>query len=1107
MNKIYIVGVLITCLLCSCSSHSDQDRILVFSKTAGYKHASIPAGIEAIIKLGSENGFEVDTTKSGDFFNDERLKRYRAVVFLNTTQDVLNSDQQVAFERYIQAGGGYVGIHAAADTEYEWPWYNKLVGAYFQSHPNDPNVRQAVINVVDTAHQAMRNLPLVWTREDEWYNYKKISLNIKVLATLDENSYEGGENGDFHPIAWFQDYDGGRAFYTGGGHTIESFSEPLFLQHLLGGLKYAMGENIILDYKKAYAVKTPEENRFIKTILSNDLNEPMELAVTNSGEVYFIERSGGIYLYRPDTGVTLPINKIAVMPDTEEGFGNGLLGITLDPDFKKNKHLYLFYTPDKLPVRQNISRFKVNDDGSLDLNSEKVIIEIPLELEKSAHTGGSMAWDKKGNLYIATGDNTVPFASDGFAPLDETPGRITFDAQRSSANTNDLRGKILRIHPEKDGSYSIPEGNLFPKETAETRPEIYVMGCRNPYRISVDAATSILYWGEIGPDSGTDGPQGPRGYDEINQAKSPGNYGWPYFVGNNKPYHDFDFVSRKVGALYDSASVINESPNNKGMRKIPSPRSAMVWYPYDKSNEFTDVGTGGRSAMAGPVYHFEEDSKSEKKFPAYYDKTLFIFDWMRNWVFAVRMDNEQKFLRLHQFMPLSGDFRRPIDMEFASDGTLYVLEYGSVYGVDNPDARLTQVKYNMGNRPPQAKIAAGDTIGLAPFKVIFGNSSYDHDESDVLSYEWKVEGKSFRTKELTYTFSKNGLYNVVLIAKDPAGGSSVDSLNVYVGNTMPKVKIATNENTTFFFTNNEFAYNVIVEDKEDKEPQAQNIKIINYYVARYNAETMGHQEPSPQLAGKTLMANSDCKACHQLNAKSVGPAFMQVADRYKDDKTAVKKLSAKIIRGGGGVWGEHAMNAHPQLSLGDASEIVRYILSLSSEAHGRPSLPSKGSMKFSAHKDSELQGRYFIKASYTDNGGQAVPLTASDMLMLRPSRVQAEDADVYKNVWRGSDQMLGIKNKTHLMFKEIDLKHIRSLMFDIAGYNPGGKIEVRMDALKGPVIGELTVPLTGGWDSYKKVKMPLKTQDGKHDLFFVFLNDEKPKDNFCNVDWIEFRKQ
>ena len=216
----------------------ETPRILVFSKTSGFYHESIPDGIAAIQKLGLEHNVAVDTTKNAAYFNPDSLQQYDAVVFLSTTQDVLDSAQQVAFEQYIQAGGGFAGIHAAADTEYEWPWYNKLVGAYFLSHPKQQN---AIVRVKDKSHPSTSHLPDDWELFDELYNYKDINPEVNVLATLDESTYEGGENGENHPIVWYHDYDGGRAFYTGLGHTKESYSDSLFLQHIWGGIEYAMG--------------------------------------------------------------------------------------------------------------------------------------------------------------------------------------------------------------------------------------------------------------------------------------------------------------------------------------------------------------------------------------------------------------------------------------------------------------------------------------------------------------------------------------------------------------------------------------------------------------------------------------------------------------------------------------------------------------------------------------------------------------------------------------------------------------------------------------------------------------------------------------------------
>lgn len=214
-----------------------QTSVLVFSKTKGFHHDCIPDAKLALLQLGRENGFAVDTTDDAAAFTPDNLKKYAAVIFCCTTGDVLDDQQQAAFEAYIRAGHGFVGIHAAADTEYEWPWYNKLVGAYFLSHPQQ---QTAKIIITDHNHPATSFLPDEWNRKDEWYNFKSINPEIKVLMKIDETSYTGGANGNDHPVCWYHTYDGGRAFYTALGHTRASYTDPLFLKHILGGIRYAI---------------------------------------------------------------------------------------------------------------------------------------------------------------------------------------------------------------------------------------------------------------------------------------------------------------------------------------------------------------------------------------------------------------------------------------------------------------------------------------------------------------------------------------------------------------------------------------------------------------------------------------------------------------------------------------------------------------------------------------------------------------------------------------------------------------------------------------------------------------------------------------------------
>jgi type 1 glutamine amidotransferase len=238
-SRICFLPALAVVLLFSFSFPAPNKKVLVFSKTAGYHHNSIPDGIAAIIKMGQENNFSVDTTTDGATFTPKELKQYAAVVFLNTTGNVLNDEQQQAFEKYIRGGHGFVGVHAATDTEYDWPWYGRLVGAYFKSHPA---TQQATLQLTGKKHISVSHLPATWTRTDEWYNFKWISDSLEVLMTIDENSYTGNRMGTVHPMAWYHKFEGGRSFYTELGHTKESYTtDTMYQKHLLGGILYAIG--------------------------------------------------------------------------------------------------------------------------------------------------------------------------------------------------------------------------------------------------------------------------------------------------------------------------------------------------------------------------------------------------------------------------------------------------------------------------------------------------------------------------------------------------------------------------------------------------------------------------------------------------------------------------------------------------------------------------------------------------------------------------------------------------------------------------------------------------------------------------------------------------
>ncbi|NKI27315.1 PKD domain-containing protein [Arenibacter sp. 6A1] len=989
---------------CDSKKREGEPRILVFSKTMGYKHASIPAGIAAIQKLGSENQFVVDTTKNADLFTDEELKKYSAIIFLSTTGNILDAKQEAAFERYIQAGGGFVGVHAAADTEYDWNWYGKLVGAYFQSHP--PGTPEADFIIKDPGFIATNMFAdSIWRRADELYNYKKINSDVHVVMTVDEKSYKGGENGSHHPMSWYHEYDGGRAFYTGMGHSEASFSEELFLKHLLGGIQYAIGKNEKLTYEKATSQIPPDADRFTKEPLSvGGFFEPTEMTILPNMDVLVAQRRGEVMLYKDATGELRQVGFLDVYHKTLNTPGvnaeEGLMGIQKDPDFANNKWIYLFYSPSGDKWVNRLSRFKFEKD-LLQMDTEQIILEVDSQREICCHTGGSIAFGPDNLLYLSTGDNATPFnekdakyISSGFAPLNDLPGREQYDAQRSSGNTNDLRGKILRIKVNEDGSYSIPEGNLFAEGTEKTRPEIYTMGHRNPYRISVDPKNGYLYWGEVGPDARNDSLQtrGPRGYDELNQAKEAGNYGWPYFIADNQPYRGYDYATGKSGAAFDPENPINDSKNNTGLRELPKAMPAYAYYPYVESPEFPQLGTGGRNAMAGPTY-YSDNYSGENALPEYYDGKIFVYDWIRGWMKAVSLFPNGDFNKMEPFADQI-KLNNLIDMEVAPDGRIYLLEYGSGWFSKNDNSALSFINYNGGNRAPLVDNMTVDiTSGKLPLAIKASVTAGDR-ENDKMTYLWDLgngETKETTVPEISYVFEEAGDYFISVEVKDSNNASAKsNAVSVVAGNSRPLVSIdLKGGDASFFRPGVPVKYQVTVSDPDGSPIKAENIFVsVDYLESMDEASlSLGHQEVSAAVTGKALTQALDCRTCHKELEKSIGPMYKEIAEKYKMDKQAAAYLQGKIISGGSGVWGEVTMPAHPKMTQDEARQITAYIQSLADTGVKQKSLPAKGTIVPSAaHKGNVM----VITASYTDQGENNVkPLTGTASVVLNGKKSDA----------------------------------------------------------------------------------------------------------------------
>ena len=1136
MKKVFIISGAILALALLLyftvfSRSKNEINVLVFSKTEGYRHESIELGIEAIQQLGEQRDFRVEATEDATVFNENKLRDFEVIVFLNTTGDVLNPGQQTQVERFIQAGGGFVGVHAAADTEYAWPWYGNLVGAYFDGHPNHPNVREATLNVVNGNHPATDSLPDTWTRSDEWYNYKALHQENNVLMNLDESTYEGGTNGENHPISWYKDYDGGRAFYTGLGHTAESYADPQYLDHLAGGIQYAIGAGTPVDYSKAYSEVTPEENRFTKVVFQQNLNEPMELDFLSDHRIIYVERRGGVHVYDTETSQGRTVAQLPVHTDYEDG----LLGVAVDPHYAQNHWVYFFYSPPGDEPKQHVSRFVLEND-SLYPDSERVLLEIPTQREECCHSGGSLEFGPDGTLFIAVGDNTNPHESGGYAPTDERTGRAPWDAQKSAANPNDLRGKILRIKPEDDGTYSLPDDNLFAGNGSAGRPEIYTMGNRNPFRISVDSRTGYLYWGEVGPDARQDSvSRGPKGYDEVNQAKRAGNYGWPYFIADNQAYRDFDFADSTSGEAFDPERPVNNSPNNTGPPPLPPAQPALVYYPYDASEAFPMLGTGARNAMAGPIYYHDDYAPSGRNFPDYFDGKVFIYDWMRQWMFLVTLDEQGGFEKLTPFVP-NMEFRNVIDLAFGPDGALYLLEYGEGWFSQNPEAKLARIEYTEGNRAPLAKLEADQTIGGVPLTVNFtGRNSIDYD-GDSLAYVWSFGSDTSTQTNPVYTFEQPGTYRVQLTVRDSEGETATTETQVLAGNELPELRWdITGGNSTFYWPNQPltFDYAVQVSDAEDGSLAEGTLDparvVVSFdYLPEGSDKVLAAQghaslaDASGMLVGKNLLAESDCGSCHREVGKSVGPAYQAVAQRYRKTAQANVMLANKIIQGGSGNWGQVAMAAHPGLTQGEAVQMADYILSLADDPSTKSRYPPRGTYTSEAHRGPDRYGSYLLTASYTDEGGEAVgPLTAQQSLVLRNPRVEAESYDeggamkfpVKAADTPGVDQdmtvVVGQKGK-YFTFHAIDLTGVTAIkgQFGLApGITKGGRVEYRLDGPEGALLGEVTLEQGLTSLGFQEPVVALKPRSGEHNVCVVFASDEAEDVLVTVVNWIEFMNE
>ncbi|MEZ0390391.1 MAG: PQQ-dependent sugar dehydrogenase [Verrucomicrobium sp.] len=874
------------------------------------------------------------------------------------------------------------------------------------------------------------------------------------------------------------------------------------------------------------AADAPPDYRFKVETLFESIAQPMEIELAADGRLFYNEYKGSLKIYHPDTKQVATAGDLQVFNGQENGF----LGFALDPKFAENGYVYCLYSPKDFDGQQ-LSRFKMNGDA-LDLASEKVVLRFEEQRKECCHHAGTVEFGPDGCLYFSAGDNTHPHGdSGGYAPIDGRPERSPWDAQKSASNTNVLNGKINRIRVKADGTYEIPEGNLFPAGTPKTRPEIFVMGCRNPWRMSVDSKTGYVYWGEVGPDAGNDGPRGPRGYDEINQAKKAGNFGWPYFIGNNFAYNRYDYATKTVGTAFDPAHPVNEGVNNTGLRELPPAQPAMIYWPYREPREFQEMGEGGRTACAGPVFYWQPEFEKTNGFPKDFDGWLLFWDWERPTIRWARMGANANFQGIAPFTAAvvtankpeaidkvapqvqAGAFlmKRPVDAVFGPDGCLYIMDYGETWGA-NKDARMVKISYLRGNLPPLARATVTPTSGREPLTVkLSAAGSKDH-EGDALKYEWRLlpEGKVVSSNsEGELRIDQPGNYQAELKVTDAQGATGIATATFIVGNTQPEVQFESPQTGDFFDPGKPVTYAVVAKDAEDGDSTAKPDEFgLRTLVSTAFLDAMGKEQASDP--GLALMKSSDCFNCHGIEQRIVGPAYVEIADKYRGQPAALEAAVNRVRNGSTGVWGPLPMLPHPQHTTDEVTIMLRWAFSLE-KGKGGPTL-ARGLTGTTTAPKSDKPGEFVLEATYTDAGrSPAGTLSGKATAALRTRRWEVEDATIDGPKISGNGSASGkkvigsINDKHTVLFPHVNLDQVGGFTVRGASGNVGGVIEFHAGSPDGPLLGTVEMPNTGGWDKWIEptVRIPAdKLTHERKDVYAVFVNPGKG--GLMNLDWVQF---
>jgi cytochrome c len=1126
-----------------------QYRVLVFTKSTSGDPAVTAAGVGAIRQLGEQLRFTVQVTDDARKFEQKQLEKYRAVVFLNTSGDLLTTAQQNAFEAYYRAGGGFVGIGSAIEAQPGWQFLSDVLGTRASGRTD---VQQGTIKVADRVHDASKNLPEYWTRSDAWYNFKSnVRGQSHVLATVVEDPFEaqpqggavtgisGGTMGADHPVTWCKDWRGGRSFYTALGNTAAGFSETDLRAHLGGAIMWAAGRadpvysdcgaTVLANYQQTSVALPP------------NLSEPVSFDVLPDGRVIQTDRRGGIRLHDPKSDKTTVLAQIPVYQASEDG----MYGPGIDNDFKNNHWVYLYYAPPtvkdvKLSTGETVtqttpeanapntgaspavwdpwvgyfqlSRFKFVDAAAdtpahLDVASEQEIMRVPVNRGACCHVAGDIDFDSHDNLWMVTGDDTPAGGgnSGGFAPFNDmltTNGQFNapfVDARRSAQNTNDLRGKVLRITVKDgdigageenkfDGAYTVPAGNLFPVGKDKTRPEVYAMGFRNPFRIQVDE-NDVAYVTDYSPDSQT--PQnfrGPAGTGRVEIVRKPANYGWPLCYRTNLPYYRWNFNTSTPldnppqtfecdnpdhGPQNDSRWNLSGGPTvEPGLEYGPPITNPDIWYSYTPENRadnpigtpcfahyngsgtttcprlFPELGTGGVGPHGAAKYRYDPKNPDPTKFPPYYNNSVFFGEFTRDTLREIRLDSQNRVFKINNVLDCgaltpqrapqtSNPFEcdNPMDLQF-DGGHFYLLAYGDGFFTANNDAGMYRWDYVKGQRAPVPVLAASPTNGPAPLTVQFSSEgSRDLDPADSIRFEWDFNGDGVVDSvdpDPQFTYTTPGQYTARLTVFDSSGKSASANTTITVGNTAPSVTVDTPVGGGLFSFGESIPFSVKVTDPEDGTIDCNRVEVT--FVLGH--DTHGHAEQT--VHGCTGVLPTDAN-----DVSHGGNVFGVISASYTD-------------RGGAG--GVPALTTVAQNEVRQKRQEVEFAL--------------------------EESGTNVATTNDPDGGSQ--------------HRGSLGSGD-----WIALNGQFNLLNSDSLTFR------VASTSTQVPAGSPMSAVEVRLDSVSGPILTTATLTSTGDTATWQSQRFPITDPGGQHKIYLVFrsVTGGQTGGNLVNLNWAEFGGQ